>query len=143
MFSIPSQTASVTPITTFDAHVLEVQQGRCLTVEHQGDVYRVDLHPDDLPPVAPGDRVLVTVLNDDTLALDRVLTDSHHHYSAQIRLNGNKASLSLPETIDTLEFKVNDSVVKISKAGVSVNGETISLDAGDDLRLFGSRILNN
>lgn len=143
MFSIPSLTVSITPTTTFDAHVVESRHGRCLAVEHQGESFRVDFHPDDLPPVSPGDRVLVTVLSDHKLALDRVLTDSQHRYSAQIRLNGNKATLSLPEHIETLEFKVNDSVVNISKAGISVNGETISLDAGDDLRLFGSRILNN
>ncbi len=143
MLSFPSQAASITPVTTFDAHVLETHYGRCKTVEHQGESYKIDFHPDDLPPVAPGDRVLVTVLSDNKLALDRVLTDSQHRYSAQVCLNGNKASLSLPENIETLELKVNDSLIKISKAGVSVNGETISLDAMDDLRLFGSRILNN
>lgn len=122
------------------ADVDQVHRGRCASVTVDGRTVTVDVHPSQLPPVQPGDTVLVTELADQRIILNQVLTETPGLFSAQFVIENGTARVHLPEGIEHYEMVVGDSRVRLSEGRVELNGRELLSEAEGRHRLLGHPI---
>ena len=135
-----SATTSHRVLAQHYAKVNRVQHGRCESVLIDGRPVAIDVHPSQLPPVQPGDAVLVTELADQRHILNQILTETPGLFSAQLVVENGTARVHLPAGIERYEMVVGDSRVQLSEGRVQLNGRELLSEAEGRNRLLGHPI---